>query len=103
MDSPHRCLLHLGTQQQISEEEDVPELPGALRHLHQEAVLHQLTSLREHLMSLLVAQTNTTHNAVKVHTTLVKLQHLHGFQEARGKLIKIHQLLNQYTGTQSAL
>lgn len=54
MDSPHCRLLHLGTQQQIGEKEDVPNLPGAFRHFHQEAILHQLTGLRERIMSLLV-------------------------------------------------
>lgn len=47
MDSPHSRLLHLGTEQQVGEEEDVPNLPGAFRHLHQKAILHQLTGLRE--------------------------------------------------------
>lgn len=43
--SPHRCLLHLGAEKQVGEEEDVPELPGALRHFHQKAILHKLTGL----------------------------------------------------------
>lgn len=42
---PHCSLLHLGTQEQVSEEKNMAEFTGAFRHLHQEAVLHQLTSL----------------------------------------------------------
>lgn len=47
-DSPNSRLLHLGTQQQVGEEEDVSDLPGALWHFHQEAILHQLTGLTRH-------------------------------------------------------
>lgn len=47
MHSPHSCLLHLSTEEQIGEEEDMSDLPGAFRHLHQEAILHQLTGLKK--------------------------------------------------------
>lgn len=60
VDSPHSRLLHLGTEQQVGEEEDVPKLPGVFRHLHQEAILHQLTGLEEQRMSLLVVQPTRT-------------------------------------------
>lgn len=42
---PHCSLLHLGTQEQVSEEKDMAEFTCAFRHLHQEAILHQLTDL----------------------------------------------------------
>lgn len=43
---PHGRLLQLGTEQHVGEEEDVPQLPRALRQLHQEAILDKLPGLR---------------------------------------------------------
>lgn len=42
---PSDLFLQLGAEQQISEEEDVPQLPGPLHQLHHEAVPQKLTAL----------------------------------------------------------
>lgn len=42
---PSDLFLQLGAEQQISEEENVPQLPGALHQLHHETVPQQLTAL----------------------------------------------------------
>lgn len=44
--SPSNLFLELRTEQQIGEEEDVPQLPRSLHHLHQKAVLQQLPALQ---------------------------------------------------------
>ena len=44
--SPCLLFLQLGAEQQVSEQEDVTELPGALHQLHHEAIPQQLTVLR---------------------------------------------------------
>lgn len=44
---PNCGLFHLGTEQKVCEEEDMTEFTRPLRHLHQEAILHQLTNLPE--------------------------------------------------------
>ena len=43
---PHCSLLHFGTEQQISEEENMAEFTRTFRDFHQETILHQLTSLQ---------------------------------------------------------
>lgn len=45
-DSPCRLFLQLGAEQQVGEEEDVAELPGAFHQLHHEAIPQQLTVLQ---------------------------------------------------------
>lgn len=44
-DSPRSLFLQLGAEQQVGEEEDVTEFPGALDQLHHEAIPQQLTVL----------------------------------------------------------
>lgn len=43
--SPSTLLLQLGAEEQVSEQEDVTQLAGALHQLHHEAVLQQLPVL----------------------------------------------------------
>lgn len=69
---PHCSLLHLGTQEQVSEEKNMAEFTGAFRHLHQEAVLHQLTSLPH--IHVLYEHTHTRYVSKSCHAHSPKLK-----------------------------
>lgn len=43
--SPSDLFLQLGAEQQIGEEEDMPQLPGSLHQLHHETVPQKLAAL----------------------------------------------------------
>ena len=53
---PSYLFLQLGAEQQISEEEDVPQLPGSLHQLHHETVPQKLAVLWKQQQTTAVGQ-----------------------------------------------
>lgn len=53
---PADLFFQFGAEQQVSEEEDMPQLPGPLHQLHHEAIPQQLAVLWTQLRVSLVTQ-----------------------------------------------